>query len=90
MPLNVVIYKILYICITIKNLSLASLFSVQCKNLHEIRKNTEAMMGLGDRLFVQRFMVMLSESYRRLVLAARVFEAVILVSRAEFTITWFT
>lgn len=49
-------------------------------------KATEATMGLEDRLFIQGFMVMLSEGYRRLALAARVFEAVILLSRDEFTI----
>lgn len=51
-------------------------------------KDTEATMGLGDRLFVQGFMVMLTEGYRRLVLAAGVFEAVILLIEAEFTIMW--
>lgn len=56
------------------------------QHLLVICKDTEATMGLEDRLFIQGFMVMLSEGYHRLVLAARVFEAVILLSRAKFTI----
>lgn len=45
-------------------------------------------MGLEDRLFVQGFMVVVSEGYRRLALAAQVFEAVIFLRGLEFTIVW--
>lgn len=43
------------------------------QHLLVICKDTEATMGLEDRLFIQELMVMLSEGYHRRVLAARVF-----------------
>lgn len=52
-------------------------------------KDTETVMGLKDRLFLQGFIVMLSEGYCRLDFAVESVWTVIPLSRVELVVMWF-